>query len=45
MAWVCTEGDEAYVGATPVIESLKDELTALVGNDVYVQIRRKLQPE
>jgi hypothetical protein len=24
---------------------LQDELTALVGNDVYVQIRQKLQPE
>ena len=45
MAWVCTDGDEAYVGDTPVIESLQDELTALVGNDVYVQIRQKLQPE
>jgi hypothetical protein len=28
-----------------VIDSLQDELTALVGNDVYVQIRKKLQPE
>jgi hypothetical protein len=45
MAWVCTDGDEAYVGDTPVIESLQDELTALVGNDVYVQICKKLQPE
>jgi hypothetical protein len=33
------------VGAEQVIDSLHDELTALVGNDVYVQIRKKLQPE
>ena len=43
MAWCCTEGELAYVGDRPVIESLADELTALVGHDVYVELRRRLQ--
>lgn len=42
MAWCCTEGDLAYVGEVPVIESLADELTALVGHEVYVELRRRL---
>jgi len=39
MAWCCTEGPEAYVGERPVIESLAEELTALVGESVYVRLR------
>ncbi len=42
MAWCCTEGDKAYVGSTPVIESLADELQALMGDDVVVEIKRQL---
>ncbi len=45
MAWCCTErdeGQEAYVGAAPVIESMADELTALVGREVYVELRRRV---
>jgi hypothetical protein len=42
MHWCCTEGTEAYVGTRPVIESLGAELTAVVGNDVYVELRRRL---
>ena len=42
MAWCCTEGELAYVGDRPVIESLADELTALVGREVYVELRRRL---
>jgi len=42
MHWCCTEGPEAYVGDRPVVESLADELTALVGHEVYVQLRRRL---
>ena len=42
MAWCCTEGDLAYVGERPVVESLGDELTALVGPEVYVELRRRL---
>jgi hypothetical protein len=42
MAWCCTEGDKAYVGSTPVIESLAEELQALMGNDVVAEIKRQL---
>jgi hypothetical protein len=42
MAWCCTEGDRAYVGDRPVIESLADELEELVGAEVFVQLRRRL---
>ena len=46
MAWCCTErsdGGEAYVGTVPVVESLGDELTALVGHEVYVELRRRME--
>jgi hypothetical protein len=43
MAWCCTEGDRAYVGDRPVVESLADELEAIVGTAVYVELRRRLQ--
>jgi hypothetical protein len=42
MAWCCTEGSRAYVGDRPVIDSLGDELEAIVGPDVYVELRRRL---
>lgn len=42
MAWCCTEGDRAYVGDRPVVETLADELEALVGPRVYVELRRRL---
>jgi hypothetical protein len=42
MAWCCTEGDLAYVGDRPVVESLEEELTALAGREVYVELRRRL---
>jgi hypothetical protein len=42
MAWCCTEGERAYVGDRPVIESLGDELAAIVGRSVYVELRRRL---
>jgi hypothetical protein len=42
MAWCCTEGERAYVGDRPVIESLGEELTAIVGRGVYVELRRRL---
>ena len=41
MAWCCTEGDRAYVGDRPVIQSLSDELTAIVGDEVMVELRRR----
>ncbi len=42
MAWCCTEGERAYVGDRPVVESLGDELEAIVGTTVYVELRRRL---
>jgi len=42
MAWCCTEGDRAFVGDQPVVESLADELDAMVGTAVYVELRQKL---
>jgi hypothetical protein len=42
MAWCCTEGDRAYVGDRPVIDSLGEELEAIVGRTVYVELRRRL---
>lgn len=42
MAWCCTEGDRAYVGDRMVIDSLVDELVDLVGTEVYVELKRRL---
>jgi hypothetical protein len=42
MAWCCTEGELAYVGDRPVVESLEEELSALMGREVYVELRRRL---
>ncbi|MGD0809918.1 MAG: hypothetical protein ABSA91_09460 [Acidimicrobiales bacterium] len=42
MAWCCTEGDRAYVGERPVIESLAQELEGTVGTEVFVELRRRL---
>lgn len=42
MAWCCTEEPEPYRGTTPVFESLADELREMVGEPVYVELRRRL---
>jgi hypothetical protein len=42
MAWCCTEGERAYVGDRPVIDSLAEELTEMVGTAVYVELRSRL---
>ena len=42
MAWCCTEGTQAYVGDRPVVESMGEELNAIVGSAVYVELRRRL---
>ena len=42
MAWCCTEGDRAYVGERSVLESLGEELEAIVGTVVHVELRRRL---
>jgi hypothetical protein len=44
MAWCCTEGDRAYVGEHRVLESMADELEAIVGPVVHVELRRRLTP-
>jgi hypothetical protein len=42
MAWCCTEGQLAYVGDRPVIDSLGPELEAIVGTEVYVELRGRI---
>jgi uncharacterized flavoprotein (TIGR03862 family) len=42
MAWCCTEEATAYVGDAPVIDSLADEIEAIVGEEVAVELRRRL---
>lgn len=48
MAWCCTERTtagspaDAYVGKGPVVESLGEEIKALVGTEVYVELTRRL---
>ncbi|MDQ1397688.1 MAG: hypothetical protein QOG64_2947 [Acidimicrobiaceae bacterium] len=42
MAWCCTEGERAYVGDRPVVESMAEELEAIVGPTVYVELRRRI---
>ncbi|MGB0114983.1 MAG: hypothetical protein WBP59_17320 [Ilumatobacteraceae bacterium] len=45
MAWCCTErddGGEAYSGTDRVIDSMSDELIALAGEAVYVELTRRL---
>jgi hypothetical protein len=42
MAWCCTEESETYVGDRPVIDSLGVEIEAIVGTEVYVELRRRL---
>jgi hypothetical protein len=43
MAWCCTEGSDAYVGDQQVIDSLSDELTAIAGQAVLVELRKRLR--
>ncbi|HVF33033.1 MAG TPA: hypothetical protein VM933_08350 [Acidimicrobiales bacterium] len=48
MHWCCTEdrrpdeGADAYSGTRPVVDELGEELTAIVGTEVYVELRRRL---
>ena len=42
MAWCCTEGSLAYVGDRPVVDSMGAELQAIVGTEVYVELRRRI---
>jgi hypothetical protein len=43
MHWCCTEGPEAYVGPQSVVDSLADELIEVLGEPVYVELRRRLR--
>ena len=43
MAWCCTEGSLAYGGDRPVIDSLGAELEAVVGTEVYVELRQRIK--
>ena len=43
MAWCCTEGSDAYVGQSSVIDSLGDEISKIVGTEVFVQLRNRLK--
>ena len=43
MAWCCTEGSDAYVGESSVIDSLGDEISKIVGTEVFVQLRNRLK--
>jgi len=45
MAWCCTEGERAYVGDRPVVDSLAAELEAVVGTEVFVELRRRLRDD
>lgn len=42
MAWCCTEGDNAQVGTQTTAETLADELAALVGPEVAVAVRARV---
>ncbi len=42
MAWCCTEEPEAYVGDRRVVDSLAAEIEAMVGTEVFVELRRRL---
>ena len=45
MAWCCTErddGGEAFSGAESVLDSMSEELTELAGEDVYLELRRRI---
>ena len=42
MGWFCTDDARAFVGDEPVVDSMRDELEAVVGTAVYVELRRRL---
>lgn len=42
LQWWCTEDKGAFVGEAPVVETLAEELEALAGREVAVELRRRL---
>jgi hypothetical protein len=45
MAWCCTEGPEAYVGDSLVVDSLGEVLEEIAGPAVYAELRRRVDPK
>lgn len=45
MAWCCTEGSLAYGGESAVVDSLGAELEAIVGTEVYVELRQRIRDQ
>ncbi len=41
--WWCTDSPDAFVGRVPVVEHLRAEIVALVGEPVYARIARLLR--
>ncbi len=41
--WWCTEAPEAFTGTAPLFETLRDELTAIVGPKVYKLLKKELR--
>ena len=42
-AWWCTEAPEAFRGGTPVWRQMQDELSALVGPDIFALLAPYLE--
>jgi hypothetical protein len=42
LAWFCTDTPDAYVGDAPVIETLRVELSELLGDQAVTQLHRQL---
>jgi hypothetical protein len=42
IGWWCTEDDGAFVGEQRVVDAMADELVAIVGTEVHVELRRRL---
>jgi hypothetical protein len=41
--WWCTEGPEAFSGATTVLESMRDEIIGLVGDEVHARLTAEVE--
>lgn len=42
IAWCCTEESEPFTGDQMVVDSLAEELTALTGQEVWVEIKKRI---
>lgn len=40
--WWCTEDEGAFIGDAPAVETLAEELEAIAGSEVVVELRRRL---